>query len=33
LKRLRMIATSGDEIVFTDFERLTRLAHGADLTG
>ena len=32
-KRLRMIATNGGEIVVTDFERLTRLAHNADLAG
>ena len=31
LKRQRMIATDGGEIVFTDFERLTRLAHNGDL--
>jgi CRP-like cAMP-binding protein len=31
LKRQRMIATNGGEIVFTDFERLTRLAHNGDV--
>jgi len=33
LKRHRMIATNGHEIVVTDFERLTRLAHNGDLAG
>src|SRR5262245_52283164 len=33
LQRQRMITATGAEIVFTDVERLSRLAHGADLTG